>query len=66
MGIKDNADSKAYSVPTHVNPGLENGINKLITVYSCTCVIPFVMLTHTVGGGGGGGAGWVEGLKVCF
>ncbi len=50
-GIKDNADLKAYSVPAHVNPGLENCINKLITQYFCTCVIPFVMLKCTAGGG---------------
>lgn len=50
-GRKDNADLKAYSVPVHVNPGLENCINKLITQYFCTCVIPFVMLKYTVGEG---------------
>lgn len=48
---KDNADLKAYSVSIHVNPGLENCINKLIMQYFCTCVIPFVMLKHTVGEG---------------
>lgn len=49
-GIKDNADLKAHSVPAHVNPGLENCINKLIMQYFCTCVIPFVMLKCTAGG----------------
>lgn len=48
---EDKADLKAYSVPIHVNPGFENCINKLIMQYFCTCVIPFVMLKHTVGGG---------------
>lgn len=48
----------AYSVPAHVNPGLGNCINKLITQYFCTCVIPFVMLKRTVGGGCWGG--WRE------
>lgn len=59
-GAQDNADLKAYSVPAHVNPGLENCINKLITQYSCTCVIPFVMLKRTVGGGWGCWDGWRE------
>lgn len=31
--IKDNADLKAFSLLAHVNPGLENCINKLITHY---------------------------------
>lgn len=53
--IKDNADLKAYSFPAHVNPGLENCINKLITQHFCTCVIPFVMLKCTAGGGRWGG-----------
>lgn len=56
-GIQDNSDLKVYSVPAHVNPGLENCINKLIAWYFCTCVIPFVMLKCTVGG--------VEVIKVC-
>lgn len=56
-GIKDNADLKAYSVPAHVNPGLENYINKLITQYFCTCVIPFVMPKCTVGERCGNGRG---------
>lgn len=47
---QDNADLKAYSSFAHVNPGLENGINKLITQHFCTCVIPFVMLKRTAGG----------------
>lgn len=49
--MKDNADLKAHSVPPHVNPSLENGINKLITQYFCTCVIPFVVLKYAAGGG---------------
>lgn len=64
-GIKDNADLKAHSVPAHVNPGLENCINKLIRQYFCTCVIPFVVLKSTTGGGvsgmGGGNQGVLSG-----
>lgn len=54
-GIKNNADLKTYSVHAHLNPGLENCINKLIRHYFCTCVIPFVMLKCTVEGGCWGG-----------
>ena len=31
--MKDNAHLKTHSVPAHVNPGLENGINELIRQY---------------------------------
>lgn len=62
--MKDNADLKAHSARAHVNPGLEKGINKLITQYFCTCVIPFVMLKRTVRVGGWC-SGRVEGIKVC-
>lgn len=60
---KNNADLKAYSVPADVNPGLENCINKLITQYFCTCVIPFVMLKRTVGGERRDAG--IQGIKVC-
>lgn len=52
-GTEDNADPKAYLVHARVNPGLEDCINKLITQYFCTCVIPIVMLKSTVGGNQG-------------
>lgn len=57
-GIKNNnADLKAFSVPAHVNPGLENCINRLIMQYFCTCIIPFVMLKMHSGRGSAGMGG---------
>lgn len=59
---KNNADLKAFSVPAHVNPGLENCINRLIMQYFCTCVIPFVMLKMHSGRGSAGMGGGNQGV----